>query len=105
VNIRIDRLRVQIAGMNPDTARQFGRLLAEHLAAAMAAAPPDPAAPPGPDSASRLTTLRVSVPGPTGRNPRGLALAAAAGVSRALRTAATGTGPAVQPTVHQGTAP
>jgi hypothetical protein len=107
VDIRIDRLRVQVAGMNPDTARQFGRLFAEHLAAAMAATPP------GPGGAPRLTSLRVSVPEPAGPNPRGLAPAAlapaaAAEVSRALRTVLTGaglTGTGLTGTAAAGTEP
>jgi hypothetical protein len=70
--------------MNPETARQFGRLLAEHLATIMAAAPPGS----GP---ARLTSLRVSVPGTAGQHPGGLALVTATEISRALRTATTGT--------------
>jgi hypothetical protein len=85
MDIRIDRLRVQVTGMNPDMARQFGRLLAEHLAAVMAAGPPMSG------DAARLTSLRVSVPGSAGRNPGSLAPAMATEVSRALRTAATDT--------------
>ncbi|MGH3246737.1 MAG: hypothetical protein ACRDOI_11075 [Trebonia sp.] len=89
MDIRIDRLRLQVAGMNPDTARQFGRLLAEQLAAMVAAAPPAPPAP----GAARRSSLRVSVPWPAGRHSGGLAPVAATEISRALRTATTGTTP------------
>jgi hypothetical protein len=70
--------------MNQDTAREFGRLLAEHLATIMAAAPPG-------SSAARLASLRVSVRGSAGQHPGGLALVTAAEISRALRTATAGT--------------
>lgn len=93
MDIRIDKIRVRAAGMNPDTARQLGRLLAEQLATAVAAAPPEP-------DATQLTRLRVTVPGPAGqhtggqhtggRQPGSLVPAMAAEVLRALRTA-TGT--------------
>ena len=96
MDIRIDRLRVQVTGLNPDMARQFGRLLAEHLAAEMAAGPPMSG------DVARLTSLRVSVPGSAGRNPGSLAPAIATEVSRALRTAATGT--AMAGTAKAGTA-
>jgi len=86
VDIRIDRLRLQVSGMRPDAAREFGRLLAEHLAAALAAAPPEP-------DAARLTRLRISVPWPGrehsgGVRPADAAPAAATEVARALRGAA-----------------
>ncbi|HXT93181.1 MAG TPA: hypothetical protein VN714_28450 [Trebonia sp.] len=85
MDIRIDRIRVRAAGMNPDTARQLGRLLAEQLATAVAASPP------GTD-ATQLTRLRVTVPGPAGqhtggRQPSSLVPAMATEISRALRTA------------------
>jgi hypothetical protein len=96
VDIRIDRLRLQVPGMHPDAARQFGRLLAEHLAAALAAAPP---APDG-SGAAQLTRLRVSVPLPAGQHPGNgspgsvspvtAAPAAATQISRSLRGAAAG---------------
>ena len=103
MDIRIDRLRLQVPGMHPDAARELGRLLAEHLAAALAAEPlaPEPlaaeplaAAPPGPDTA-QLARLRVSVPASAGRHPGGVrpadaVSAAATEVSRALRGAVTG---------------
>ena len=84
MDIRIDTLRVQAAGMSPDAARQFGRLLAEQLAALVAA-------PPG-GGVTRLTALRVSVPAPAGRpqHPGSLASTMAAEVSRALNRAMTG---------------
>jgi hypothetical protein len=84
VEIRIDRLRLQVPGTNPDTARQLGRLLAEQLATMVAAAPPA-------SGATRLTSLRVLVPGPAGQHPGSLAPAMATEISRALRTATTGT--------------
>ncbi len=82
MDIRIDTLRVRAAGMNPDTARQLGRLLAERLATILAAAPPSS----GP---TRLISLRVSVPGPAGQHqhPGSLAPAMAAEIARALNTA------------------
>jgi hypothetical protein len=101
VDIRIDRLRLQVSGMRPDAAREFGRLLAEHLAAALAAAPPEP-------DGAQLARLRISVPWPGGQHPGGqhpggqhpggqhpggvrpadAAPAAATAVARALRGAA-----------------
>jgi hypothetical protein len=82
VDIRIDRLRLQGPGMDEGAAREFGRLLADHLAAALAAAPP------GADAA-QLTRLHVSVPWPASQHPASgrpadAATAAAAAVSRAL---------------------
>jgi hypothetical protein len=95
VDTRIDRFRLQVSGMHPDAARQFGRLLAEHLAAALAAAPPA-------SGATQLTRLRVSVPWPAGQHPDNgypgsvspvsAASAAATQVSRDLRGAAAGRG-------------
>jgi hypothetical protein len=84
VDIRIDRLRLQVSGLHPDAARELGRLLAEQLAATVAAAPPA-------SGATRFTSLRISVPVPAGQPPGALAPAMAAEISRALRTAATGT--------------
>lgn len=91
MDIRIDRLRLQVSGMRPDAAREFGRLLAEHLAAALAAAPPEP-------DGAQLARLRISVPWPGGQHPGGqhpggvrpadAAPAAATAVARALRGAA-----------------
>lgn len=80
MDIRIDRLRLQASGMNPDMARQFSRLLAEHLAAIMAAAPP------GADAA-QLPTLRVRVPQRAGQHLRSLAPVTATEISRALDAA------------------
>jgi hypothetical protein len=82
VNVRIDTLRLEVSGMSPDAARQFGRLVAERLGAMLAGAPQES----GP---ARVTTLRVSVPWQAGASPGGLAASAAAEVSRALRTEAT----------------
>lgn len=89
MDIRIDRLRLQVSGMHPDAARDLGRLLAEHLAAALAAEPL---------AAQPLARLSVSVPwleaGAAGRvRPLTAAPAAAAQVSRALRGAAAGRAP------------
>jgi hypothetical protein len=103
VEIRIDRLRLQVTGMNPDTARQLGRLLAEQLATMVAAAPPA-------SGATHLARLRVSVPDPVGqrpdgRNPHSLAPAMATEISRSLRTATTGTATAgTVPTAYPGAA-
>jgi hypothetical protein len=97
VDIRIDRLRLQASGMNQDTAREFGRLLAEHLATIMAATPPG-------SSAARLASLRVCVPGSAGQHPGGLALVTAAEISRALRTATAGTATAGTATAGTATA-
>jgi hypothetical protein len=87
VDIRIDRLRLQVSGTHPDAARELGRLLAEHLAAALAGDPPAP-------DAVRLAGLRVSVPWPGGQHqggsPPAHAAPAAAQVARALRGAAVG---------------
>ena len=85
MDIRIDRIRVRAAGMNPETARQLGHLLAEQLATAVTASPP------GPD-ATQLTRLRVTVPAPAGqhtagRQPGSLVPAMATEISRALRIA------------------
>jgi len=77
VEVRIDALRLQVAGMSPDTASQFGRLVAERLGAALAASPPAP----GP---ARLASLRVTVPAPPEASPGSLAAATAAEISRAL---------------------
>jgi hypothetical protein len=91
VDIRIDRIRLQAPGMPPEAARELGRLLAEHLAAALAVAPP------GPELAQRAL-LAVSVPWPAGQEPGRVrpvtaAAAAAPPVCRALRGAAGGPRP------------
>lgn len=85
MEIRIDRLRLQASGMDPDTARQFGRLLAEQLATMLAEAPP------ASGDAARFTSLSVSVPGPAGQRPGSVVPAMAAGIARALRSATAGT--------------
>lgn len=77
MDVRIDRLRLQVAGMNADTARQFARLVTERLGAELAALPPA-------SRPARLTNLQVAVPGQAGDNPDSLAAAMATGVSRAL---------------------
>lgn len=82
MEIRIDRLRVQVHGMTKEAARQFGQLLAEQLAA-------QAAVPAGLASArTGLTTVRVSIPAPGGLPPGALATAAATEVSRALASRA-----------------
>lgn len=94
MDIRIDRIRLRVSGMHPDAARDFGRLLAEHLAAALAAGPPGP----GP---VQLARLRVTVPGPAAQHPGNAGPAAGAPavateISRALRGAVAGRGPATR---------
>jgi len=79
--------------MHPDAARQFGRLLAEHLAATLAAAPPAA-------GAAQLTRLHVAVPWPAAHHPGNghpgrvspVTAAPAAGtqIARSLRGAAAG---------------
>lgn len=90
MDIRIDRIRLQASGMSPDAARRLGRLLAEHLAATMAAAPrgSDPAAEMA--AAVQLPSLRVRVPQRAGQHPGSLAPVTATEISRALRAAITG---------------
>ena len=78
MDVRIDRLRLRVAGMNADTARQFARLVEERLGAELAALPPASRGRPG----SRACRLRS--PGQAGDNPDSLAAAMATGVSRAL---------------------
>lgn len=82
MDIRIDRLRLEVSGMSPDMARQFGRLVAERLGAILTAGPP--ASGPPASGTTRLTTLRVAVPGRPGAGPASLAASAAAEISRAL---------------------
>jgi hypothetical protein len=82
MDIRIDRLRLQVTGISPDAARELGRLLAEQLATMMAAAP-------AASGTAPVASLRVSVPALSG-HPGTLAPAMAAEISRALRTATTG---------------
>ena len=81
MNVRIDRLSLQVSGMDPETARQFGRLVAERLSAMLAAAPPAP-------GTARLATQRVQVSWPAGEGPGGRAAATAAEIARALRRGA-----------------
>jgi hypothetical protein len=77
MDVRIDRLRLRVAGMDADTARQFARLVAERIGTELAALPPA-------SRPTRLTNLQVAVPGQAGDNPASLATAMATGVSRAL---------------------
>lgn len=78
MDVRIDRLRLEAPGMDPDTARQFGRLVAERLGALLAGAPPA-------SGTARFPSLHISVPGPAGESPGILAASVAAEISRALR--------------------
>jgi hypothetical protein len=82
VEVRIDTLRLQVAGMSPDTASEFGRLVAERLGAALAALP----AASGP---ARFAGLRVTVPAPPEASPGTLATTTATEISRALRRGVT----------------
>jgi hypothetical protein len=96
VDIRIDRLRLQVTGMSPDAARELGRLLAEQLAAMAAGVPPAAGTAP-------LTSLHVTVPA-LGDHPGALAPAVAAEISRTLRTATASAGTASAATASAGTA-
>jgi hypothetical protein len=82
MEVRIDTLRLQVAGMSPDTAGQFGRLVAERLGAALAAAPPEA-------SPARFDGLHVTVPAPPEASPGTLAATTATEISRALRRGVT----------------
>jgi len=77
MDVRIDRLRLRVAGMNADTAPQFARLVAERIGAELAALPPA-------SRPARLASLQVAVAGQAGGNPDTLAAAMATGVARAL---------------------
>lgn len=85
MDVRIDTLRLQVAGLSPDTAHQFGRLVAERLGAALVAWPPAL----GPQRSARLDSLRVTVPAVPGAGPDSLAAAMAAEIARALRAEVT----------------
>lgn len=76
MDVHIDRLRLQLSGTDPDTARQFGRLVAERLGALLAGAPP------APGGAVRLAGLRVPALPSDGASPAQLASAVAAEISR-----------------------
>jgi len=105
VDIRIDTLRVQATGMDPDTARRFARLVAERLGAALATSPAA-AEPGGPGAAvpgvagagpaapapARLGSLRIAVQAPAAGTQESLAAHLAAEVSVALRSASAPTG-------------
>lgn len=82
MDVHIDRLRLQVSGMSPDMARQFGRLVAERLGAMLATAPPAH----GP---ARLPSLRVSVSSPPSSSMLSLAASTATEISRALAAVAT----------------
>lgn len=82
MEVRIDTLRLQVAGMSPETASQFGRLVAERLGAALVALPPAP----GP---ARFAGLRMAVPAPPEASPDSLAATTATEISRALRRGVT----------------
>jgi hypothetical protein len=64
--------------MSPDTAGQFGRLVAERLGADLAAVPPEP-------GQARLGGLRVTVPASQEAGVGSLAATTAAAIARALR--------------------
>jgi hypothetical protein len=104
MDIRIDKLHLQVGGMDQDTARRFARLVAERLGAALATWPAAPgpglantglAAPAGPamgphaggPGAGRIGSLRVAVQARTWDSPNSMAAHLAAEVSRALRAA------------------
>lgn len=82
MKVRIDTLRLQVVGMSPDTASQFGRLVAERLGAELATLPPVP----GP---ARFAALGVTVPAPLEASPGRLAAITATEISRALRAGVT----------------
>lgn len=82
MDVRIDRLRLQVAGMNADMASQFGRLVADRLGAALATAPP--ATVPPASGPARLPSLNVAVHQPAAAIPASLAAAIATEISRAL---------------------
>jgi hypothetical protein len=105
VDIRIDTLRLQAGGMDPDTARRFARLVAERLDAALASWPaavsqevPDAEVPgvavpraaeaglPAPRRAPPRS-LRIAIQAPASGSQESLATHVAAEVSRALRAA------------------
>ena len=89
MDIRIDTLRLQASGMDPDTASRFARLVAERLSVALATWP---AAPGEAAGEARLGALRVAVPARAGDSPDSLAAHLATEVSRSLRSASTSRG-------------
>jgi hypothetical protein len=98
VDIRIDTLRLQASGMDPDTARRFARLVAERLSADLATWPAT-AGQEGSGAAvprsAWLGGLRVTVQAPASGSLESLAAHMAAEVSGALRSAgAAAPGPA-----------
>ena len=94
MDIRIDTLRLQASGMDPDTASRFARLVAERLSVALATWPaaPGEAAPGEAAGEARLGALRVAVPARAGDSPDSLAAHLATEVSRSLRSASTSRG-------------
>ena len=96
MDIRIDTLRLQASGMDPDTAGRFARLVAERLGMALATWPTAPGEAAFGEAAfgeapgeTRLGALRVAVPARAGDSPDSLAAHLATEVSRALRSAST----------------
>lgn len=81
MNVRIDRLRLQVQGMSPEAAREFGRLVAERLGELLDGAPPAA-------GAARSVSQHVSVPCPAHDSPGRLAAAVAAEIARTLRAGA-----------------
>lgn len=82
MDVRIDRLRLQVAGMNADMASEFGRLVADRLGTAIATAPRATA--PSASGPARLPSLNVTVHQPAAPIPASLAAAIATEISRAL---------------------
>lgn len=93
MNVRIDRLRLQVPGGDSEAARQFARLVAERLGALLQDAPPAS----GP---ARLASRRARVSWPAGADPGGRAAATAAGIARLLHQGTAGQGPAGQETAR-----
>jgi hypothetical protein len=87
VDVRIDRLSLEVSGMSAGLAGRFGRQVAERLSALLATAPL--ASGPARSGAARLPSLHVSVPEAAGRSQDALAEATATAIARALRAQAT----------------
>jgi hypothetical protein len=84
MNIHVDTLRLQLAGMDALAARRFARLLAERLAATMPDGPIEPG--------QQLGRLSVAHQARLGDSPDNLAMATAGNISRAVRSAGLRTG-------------
>jgi hypothetical protein len=84
MDISVDTLRLQIAGMDAIAARRFARLVAERLAATMPEETTEPS--------QRLGSLSVSHQARLGDSPDNLAVATAGDISRAVRSAGLRTG-------------